>query len=282
MRTMMTILTLTLVACGGQINDPNDTFDTADTADTDPVDTADTADTDEVPCTETDADGDGWTECDGDCDDNDATIHPNTVWYRDADGDGYGVPVQTRTQCEQPAGWSLVDTDCDDTNPDTYPGADEIYYNDINDGCRTGWSVEVTDRDQDGDGFPLWIVNSNGAPQMVDCNDTNPAINPAAVEDNNNGIDDNCNGIVDGFGVDIWFENNRIYIEINDVYRNQGSLDVECLDYSSTATVSFSGSNPSVNYQWGCSAEETVYYLTVGQETWTWGFGFGTTPPSIP
>lgn len=39
-----------------------------------------------------------------DCDDNDILVHPNTVWYVDADGDGVGVSNQGNlTQCARPA-----------------------------------------------------------------------------------------------------------------------------------------------------------------------------------
>ena len=49
--------------------------------------------------------------------------------------------------------------------------------------CKLGASTI----DHDGDGY---------APSGGDCNDTNPAIHPGAVEVCN-GVDDDCNGIVD-------------------------------------------------------------------------------------
>ncbi len=36
-----------------------------------------------------DDDGDGYTENEGDCDDGNAALNPDTVWYQDADGDTY-------------------------------------------------------------------------------------------------------------------------------------------------------------------------------------------------
>ena len=42
-----------------------------------------------------------------DCNDNDVSIHPDTVWYRDTDGDGLGDPNDTKVQCTQPSGYVL-------------------------------------------------------------------------------------------------------------------------------------------------------------------------------
>ncbi len=44
----------------------------------------------------------------GDCDDNDAVLNPDTVWYEDANGDGLGDPNVTLVQCEQPTGYVLT------------------------------------------------------------------------------------------------------------------------------------------------------------------------------
>jgi peroxiredoxin len=49
-----------------------------------------------------------------DCDDTDPALNPETVWYEDADEDGYGNPNSTKTQCEHPFGYVANDQDSDD------------------------------------------------------------------------------------------------------------------------------------------------------------------------
>jgi hypothetical protein len=56
------------------------------------------------------------------------------VFYRDADGDGYGLShVQTRAMT-RPSGSSTIGGDCDDANANVHPGATE-FCNGINDDC---------------------------------------------------------------------------------------------------------------------------------------------------
>ncbi|MEQ8711848.1 MAG: T9SS type A sorting domain-containing protein [Cyclobacteriaceae bacterium] len=58
-----------------------------------------------------------------DCNDTNAAINPNKVWYRDADGDAFGTAGVTQTGCTQPAGYVDLSTDCDDTDINVFPGA---------------------------------------------------------------------------------------------------------------------------------------------------------------
>jgi hypothetical protein len=53
-------------------------------------------------------------DCDGTSDEG-ATNAP--IWYRDADGDGYGNVAVTLAQCTPPAGYVANSIDCDDANP---------------------------------------------------------------------------------------------------------------------------------------------------------------------
>ncbi len=81
------------------------------------------------PCP--DADEDGYPACDGqcdpggnecDCDDADASTGSASVWYQDADADGYGDPDESREECEQPDGYVANGDDCDDSHETANPG----------------------------------------------------------------------------------------------------------------------------------------------------------------
>lgn len=62
------------------------------------------------------------------------TVNTPTVYYEDADGDGYGNATAAITACEQPSGYVTNNTDCNDNAPSAYPGATEVC-NGIDDDC---------------------------------------------------------------------------------------------------------------------------------------------------
>jgi len=90
-----------------------------------------------------------------DCDDGDASVHRGatdfcgdtvdsdcdpttagrpTMWFRDADDDGfYGAPVDEITSCTRPPGHARTPGDCNDADPTTRPGAAERCDNRDND-----------------------------------------------------------------------------------------------------------------------------------------------------
>jgi hypothetical protein len=51
---------------------------------------------------------------------------PNSIWYADSDGDGFGNPLDSIIACEQPTGYVDNNLDCDDTDPDVNPDAVEV------------------------------------------------------------------------------------------------------------------------------------------------------------
>lgn len=96
-----------------------------------------------------DADRDGHTVDDGDCDDNDSRVHPGaeercdgfdnncneeidegllTTWYVDADRDQHGNPNEDLAiqACEAEFGYVESPSDCDDDNDQVHPGAPEL------------------------------------------------------------------------------------------------------------------------------------------------------------
>ncbi len=100
-----------------------------------------------------DWDGDGLTENEGDCNDGDATV-TNTLYYADADGDGYGAMPPTDsldsaseivsiTACVQPVHFAGSHDDCDDYNAAVHPHAQEICGNGIDDNCDNDAQCDV-------------------------------------------------------------------------------------------------------------------------------------------
>jgi hypothetical protein len=57
-------------------------------------------------------------DCDGKIDEGAG----NNLYYRDADGDGFGDPKNSIRACRPPAGYVLNDRDCYDGNKDAFPG----------------------------------------------------------------------------------------------------------------------------------------------------------------
>jgi hypothetical protein len=194
-----------------------------------------------------DADGDGYGDdatalsaCDappgtvdegGDCDDEDADIHPLATeycdgvdtdcdgvldgddavdartWYLDRDADGYGTDADTEFDCDTIAGYAEADGDCDDEDDAVHPGAEEIC-NGADDDCNgvidddpVGSGTYYADDDGDGYGDPAAAMASCGPEEgyvedATDCDDDDATVSPGGVE-SCNGQDDDCDGSVD-------------------------------------------------------------------------------------
>jgi len=168
----------------------------------------------------------GYVSDNTDCDDTNANINPNATdipdngidedcdgsdiltWYEDADNDTFGNPNSSQTANTQPNGYVVDNTDCDDTNPDINTSASEIVDNGVDEDCD-GSDLHTWYEDADSDTFGNPDVSQTGNTQPTgyvdndeDCDDTNPNINPDAVEIADNGIDENC----DGLDSLIWYE----------------------------------------------------------------------------
>ncbi len=126
---------------------------------------------------ETDDDGDGASECAGDCDDVDPALNPN-------DGDSDGV-----TSC-------AAIPDCDDANSANFPGNAEVC-----DGADNDCGTDIDeDFDGDGDGAfdgtePLCVTTYGSA--AVDCNDAEPTVEPGAADVCDAFLDNDCDGVSD-------------------------------------------------------------------------------------
>ncbi len=136
-----------------------------------------------------DADGDGYTEADGDCDDHDAEANPDAeeVWYDGVDSDCDGASDYD-VDGDGHDSSSYGGYDCDDTDSGTSPDAEEVWYDGIDSDCD-GWS----DYDADGDGVDL----DPDDPDSGDCDDSDADINPDAEEVWYDGVDSDCDGASD-------------------------------------------------------------------------------------
>ncbi len=140
------------------------------------------------PCA--DQDEDGWTTCEGDCDDERDDIHPEAEEVADGDdNDCDGLADEgTNLYDDDEDGYSEADGDCDDGDPDTWPGADEDPYDGVDDACDGTVDEGGDSFDDDGDG---WTEEAG------DCDDDDVGAYPGADEDPANGVDDDCDGRVD-------------------------------------------------------------------------------------
>lgn len=137
-----------------------------------------------------DPDDDGFTEADGDCAPEDATIYPGatefcdgvdnncdgtvdeaeaedaTDWFVDADGDGYGVDGESVFGCDPGEGYASVAGDCEDLDAQVYPdapdpcdGEDNNCDGQIDEENKPGWNLITVDTTA---GFVFEIDTTSG------------------------------------------------------------------------------------------------------------------------
>lgn len=153
--------------------------------------------------------------CDGSDNNCDLSIDEGvtTVFYLDADGDGFGDPEQSIDACEAPENFVLIGNDCDDTSSLAYPAATE-FCDTIDNDCDGDVDEDVAtlyyfDLDEDGYGDPDVSEYGCETPDMFvenneDCDDTDSQVYPEATERCDE-KDNDCDGEIDEDIPVVWF-----------------------------------------------------------------------------
>ncbi|HEU5164975.1 MAG TPA: MopE-related protein [Chitinophagaceae bacterium] len=138
----------------------------------------------------------GYALWSGDCNDYDPYTHPGGEFgcdilrrfYRDKDGDGYGVEEDNINSYMQqpPSGYASRPGDCNDNHAGISPGI--VWCKDTdNDGYGEG-TILIQCEQPEGFKAAACLIATQG-----DCDDGNAAVHPGATEICGNGIDDDCN-----------------------------------------------------------------------------------------
>lgn len=183
-----------------------------------------------------DNDGDGYTENEGDCNDEDGSVNPGAEEvYNDRDDDCDGTTDEgTQNYDDDGDGQTEVEGDCNDADASVYTGAPEVC-DELDNDCDTlvdegtvcfdddgdGWTevdgdcddadatsypggTEVpdgNDNDCDGttdEGTVNYDDDLDGYAEIDgDCDDSNASVSPAATEVCGDGVDNDCNGRAD-------------------------------------------------------------------------------------
>ncbi len=142
-----------------------------------------------IDANDMDDDGDGFTENQGDCNDNDAAVSPGAAEIcgdgidQDCDGADLICPEDIDDDGD---GMTENQGDCNDGDAAVFPGAAEICSDGIDQDCNGADLICPQDIDDDGDGY----TENQG-----DCNDSDAAVSPGVDEICGDGIDQNCDGV---------------------------------------------------------------------------------------
>ncbi|MBK8253659.1 MAG: hypothetical protein IPK82_13455 [Polyangiaceae bacterium] len=161
-----------------------------------------------------DADEDGFSIDDGDCDDDDPAIYPGAREVPNGYDDDCDTVIDENVPNFDDDGDGVTELagDCNDDNADIYPLAEEVL-NGLDDDCDSLIDEGTVAFDDDADGL---------SEQAGDCDDKNPAVLPGAVE-LPNAVDDDCDGAVD--------EDTTVSDDDSD---GMTEADGDCNDFNST------------------------------------------------
>ena len=141
-------------------------------------------------------------DCNGQVDDNVAEL---TIWYQDADGDGYGNSAEEVESCAAPSGYVDNFLDCNDNNASQSPGLPELCDGSTDENCNgsidEAGALGGTTYYQDADGDSFGGPNTQDACTRPggyatandDCDDSDASVGAAAdwyVDSDNDGYGD--------------------------------------------------------------------------------------------
>ncbi|MFD2726702.1 CARDB domain-containing protein [Hyunsoonleella rubra] len=222
------------------------------------------------------------------------TILGNTVFYADNDGDGFGDPNNSISDCQAPPGYVADNTDCNDNNNTVFPLAPEVC-----DGIDNDCDGLIDDADPDATGLTTWYADTDGdgfgdinnstmscsqpagfVINNTDCDDADNTKFPTAPEICD-GIDNDCDGLVDNDDPDITGQTTWYADTDGDGFGDAGNSTLACSQPSGyvadntdcdDTNSNFNPNNPSLQFSGTANfTSALVYPLSGGTDT---GFTF--------